>query len=143
MWDRKITFPCFIDTAAFFLISFFFLEQVFYFFFLINQGEFLSVQNPGKSGITPPDFDTVDSSNKMVYIWLSDFTINSAGRIYHEAGFLKHLTTPNDRIVSKRYFLSQVIIGFFLHIVFWFKAQLKYRSCTYSYMPLSNCQYFN
>lgn len=66
---------------------------------LLLRGEFLSVQNPKPSGITPPNFDTVDSSNKMLYVWLSEFTINSAGRIYHESGFLTKLTTPNDKFI--------------------------------------------
>ena len=63
------------------------------------QGEFLDAKSRKRSG-EPNDFNTIDSSNKMLYIWLSDFTLNSAGRIYHEAGRLKHTIAPSDKSVS-------------------------------------------
>ena len=45
----------------------------------------------------------------MLYIWLSDFTLNSAGRIYHETGRLKYAVAPSDKSVSLFKFYVQFL----------------------------------
>lgn len=61
---------------------------------LLLRGEFLNPRNPVPSFLLPPSFDTITSSNKMGYVWLSDFTLNSAGKVFHETGILKALFGP-------------------------------------------------
>lgn len=58
------------------------------------QGEFLNPKNPKHGSETPPSFDTVTSSSKMAYVWLSDYTLNSAGKVMHETGLLTKLVGP-------------------------------------------------
>jgi len=58
---------------------------------LLLRGEFLDYKNPVHSTVSPPSFATNTDSSKMVSVWISDFTLNSAGKVFHNAGLLKNL----------------------------------------------------
>jgi len=66
---------------------------------LLLRGEFLNVKNPKQSSLQPPAFSTTTDSTKMIYVWLSDFTVNSAGRVLYEAGKLKGRITAQNKLV--------------------------------------------
>lgn len=53
------------------------------------KGEFKEAKNPKKSSLSIPTFKTQSDHLKMVYFWISDYTINTAGRVYHEANKLQ------------------------------------------------------
>jgi len=61
---------------------------------LLLRGEFLDYKNPVHSTVSPPSFATNTDSSKMVSVWISDFTLNSAGKVFHNAGLLKNLISP-------------------------------------------------
>jgi len=58
------------------------------------RGEFLDPKNPTHSTKQPPSFDTITASNKMAYVWITDFTLNSVGDVFHKTGLLKKLIGP-------------------------------------------------
>ena len=60
----------------------------------IQKGEFLDPKNPTHSTKKPPSFDTITASNKMAYVWVTDFTLNSVGDVFHKTGLLKKLIGP-------------------------------------------------
>ncbi|XP_066918111.1 bactericidal permeability-increasing protein-like [Clytia hemisphaerica] len=65
------------------------------------RGEFLDPKNPVHSKVTPPTFDTVTSSAKMAYVWITDYTLNTAGDVFHKTGLLKKLVGPLTKEIPK------------------------------------------
>ena len=53
------------------------------------RGEFLNLKHPVHSKLQPSDFHTVSSSRKMVYIWLTDYSLNTAADVFHTANLLQ------------------------------------------------------
>ena len=41
------------------------------------------------SSLPVPLLNPPSSADRMLYFWLSDYTVNTAGKVYHEAGKLK------------------------------------------------------
>jgi len=66
---------------------------------LLLRGEFLDARNPRSSGVQPKAFSTVNSSSRMVYIWLSEYTINSAGIALYNAGRFKETIDINNKLI--------------------------------------------
>lgn len=65
------------------------------------RGEFLSRSNPTKHSLLPmPNFPSMSVNSKMVYIWLSDYTINTAGEVYHNSGILSRRIDGNTKTIS-------------------------------------------
>lgn len=58
------------------------------------RGEFLDPKHPAHSSAPLPVFNTITASNKMAYVWITDFTLNSAGDVFHKTGLLKKLIGP-------------------------------------------------
>ena len=56
------------------------------YFDMILRGEFQSLRNPKPSNLPMTLFPPSSSSHKMVYVWVSDFTLNTFGKVYHDAG---------------------------------------------------------
>ncbi len=48
-------------------------------------------------------FPTSSLSNKMVYIWLSEYTINTAGEVYHKSGILDFNFNKDSKGVSTKF----------------------------------------
>jgi len=70
------------------------------YFDLLLKGEFQNRYDPKPSFLPPPSFDVTSAADKMVYIWLSEYTLNSAGLVYHEAGFLNKVIKPTDKLIK-------------------------------------------
>jgi len=62
--------------------------------FVCLQGEFLDPKNPTHSTVAPPSFNTITGSDKMTYVWITDYTLNTAGDVFHKTGLLKKLIGP-------------------------------------------------
>ena len=66
-------------------------------FFVHFQGEFRSRKNPHHTGLSPPQtFPFFDETDKMVYILVSDYVLNTASLVYHEEGKLRKTVRPED-----------------------------------------------
>ncbi|XP_066921951.1 lipopolysaccharide-binding protein-like [Clytia hemisphaerica] len=52
------------------------------------KGEFTSRYNPQPNGIAFTSFATNSDSTKMLYAWISEYTANTAAKVYHDAGRL-------------------------------------------------------
>ena len=47
------------------------------------KGEFKSLANPAKeSGLAVPAFSMSNEVGKMMYFWVSEYTLNTAGQVY-------------------------------------------------------------
>lgn len=56
---------------------------------LFSQGEFKEVKDSKRKYLTVPSFSTDSDHKKMVYFWVTDYTLNTAGRVYHDSGKLR------------------------------------------------------
>jgi len=66
------------------------------YFDMILRGEFQSRPNPQSSKLAMTAFPPTSNSDKMVYIWISDFTANTFGQIYHDAGLFQFVFDVNS-----------------------------------------------
>lgn len=60
---------------------------------LHKQGEFVSREHPQEVPISPaalPPPSSVDPSSKMMYIWLTSYTLDMAAHIYKEAAYMDY-----------------------------------------------------
>ena len=76
-----------------------------------HQGELISTQHPREFPVTPlplPSSPNVDTSSKMVYVWMTSYTIDSAAHLHWESGDLKY-NIPHDQ-VNVRWHLSYIIM---------------------------------
>ena len=60
------------------------------------QGEFQSAKEPKQAPFSPVPLPPDSASDKMAYVWLTDYVIDTAGLVYHEAGALNVTITPSD-----------------------------------------------
>lgn len=61
----------------------------------LHKGEFQSIANPTEAPFSPPPLPPINDTSEMVYIWLTEYVVNTAGLVYHESGFLAYNITPN------------------------------------------------
>ena len=67
------------------------------YFFVHFQGEFRSRKNPHPTGLSPPQtLPFFAETEKMVYILVSDYVLNTASLVYHEEGKLRRTIKPED-----------------------------------------------
>lgn len=59
------------------------------------KGEFLSAITPKEAPFSPTPLPPESESDKMAYIWLTDYVVNTAGLVYQEAGILNETVTPS------------------------------------------------
>ncbi|XP_057307472.1 lipopolysaccharide-binding protein-like [Hydractinia symbiolongicarpus] len=52
------------------------------------KGEFKSVKDPTETQSVIPTFSTSSDHNRMIYFWITDYTLNSAGEVYNKTGRL-------------------------------------------------------
>ena len=62
---------------------------------LVLRGEFQKIHNPQLSQLPLIDFPTNSNSNKMLYVWVSDRTLNTFGEIFHQEGLLQVVVNGN------------------------------------------------
>jgi len=62
------------------------------------RGEFLNYKHPVHSKLQPPQFQTTSSANKMVYFWLTDYSLNTAAEVFHNAKLLTRIIKVGDKI---------------------------------------------
>ena len=65
------------------------------FYELFSKGEFLSAIIPKEAPFSPTPLPPESESDKMAYIWLTDYVVNTAGLVYQEAGILNKTVTPS------------------------------------------------
>lgn len=61
----------------------------------LHKGEFQALSNPTEAPFSPPPLPPITDTTKMMYIWLSEYVVNTAGLVYHETGFLAYNITPD------------------------------------------------
>ena len=61
----------------------------------LHKGEFESLAHPMEAPFSPPPLPPISSTSKMMYIWLTEYVVNTAGLVYHETGFLAYNVTPD------------------------------------------------
>ena len=63
----------------------------------LHKGEFESLSHPTEAPFSPPPLPPITESDtsKMMYIWLTEYVVNTAGLVYHETGFLAYNITPD------------------------------------------------
>ncbi|XP_074613864.1 bactericidal permeability-increasing protein-like [Acropora palmata] len=59
------------------------------------KGEFLSAISPREPPFSPSLLPFESESDKMVYVWLTDYVVNTAGFVYQSAGVLNETITPS------------------------------------------------
>ncbi|XP_065071504.1 lipopolysaccharide-binding protein-like isoform X2 [Rhopilema esculentum] len=63
------------------------------------RGEFFQKKNPSHHSSLPiPSFTTAVDNSKMLYLWLTDYSFNTAGEVYHDAGFLVMKITRKSNV---------------------------------------------
>ena len=60
-----------------------------------SKGEFLSIAKPVEAPISPVQLPAITASDKMMYLWLTDYIANTAGIVYQNAGILQYTLTPD------------------------------------------------
>ena len=60
-----------------------------------SKGEFFSAITPKEAPFSPTPLPPESESDKMAYIWLTDYVVNTAGLVYQEAGILNETVTPS------------------------------------------------
>lgn len=56
----------------------------------------MSVANPVSDQVGPKQpFPKPTSYNKMMYVWLSEYVANTAGKVYQNTGALQYTVTPD------------------------------------------------
>ena len=59
------------------------------------KGEFQSTTAPKEAPFSPAPLPPDSESAKMVYIWVTDYLLNTAGLVYQDAGILNETVTPS------------------------------------------------
>ena len=59
------------------------------------KGEFQSTTAPKEAPFSPAPLPPDSESTKMVYIWVTDYLLNTAGLVYQDAGILNETVTPS------------------------------------------------
>ena len=63
------------------------------------QGEFIPRKSPSHHSSLPiPSFSGASDNRKMLYFWITDYTLNTAGEVYHNAGFLHLKITDKSKV---------------------------------------------
>ena len=65
-----------------------------------HKGEFFNRNNPKEAPFTPPPLPGVQATDKMLYVWLTDYLADTAGYVYQQAGILQYVMTPENTKVS-------------------------------------------
>ena len=60
-----------------------------------HKGEFESVVDPTDAPFSPPVLPDINSTNQMIYVWLTEYIANTAGLVYHNVGFFVYNITPD------------------------------------------------
>lgn len=60
------------------------------------KGEFKSSKNPVESELKMPAFTSSSDHSKMLYFWVTDYTLNTAGNVYHKSGMLSYTVKAWD-----------------------------------------------
>lgn len=70
----------------------------------------MSVSKPVEAPVTPPPLPAISKTDRMMYVWLTDYVANTAGYVYQVAGALAYNVTPDKVNTSGLYYMSCVII---------------------------------
>ena len=63
----------------------------------------MSAVKPVEAPMTPPALPAISNTDKMVYVWLTDYVADTAGFVYQAAGKLAYNVTPDMVHQSSRY----------------------------------------
>lgn len=61
----------------------------------LHKGEFETIAHPTEAPFSPPPLPPINNTSQMMYIWLTEYVVNTAGLVYHESGFLAYNVTPD------------------------------------------------
>jgi lipopolysaccharide-binding protein len=61
-----------------------------------HKGEFFSRKAPAEAPFSPPPMPGVTKTDKMLYVWLSDYMADTAGYVYQQAGVMQYELTPEN-----------------------------------------------
>ena len=61
----------------------------------IQQGEFMSAVKPVEAPMSAEPIPAPTGTDKMMYVWLTDYVANTAGYVYTIAGQLAYNVTPD------------------------------------------------
>ena len=53
------------------------------------------MKEPVESGLLPTPLPDPSDSNKMLFVWFTDYVANTAGEVYQKAGALEYQLTPD------------------------------------------------
>ena len=59
------------------------------------QGEFFSIANHQEAPFTPNPLPAVNGTDKMMYVWLTEYMADTAGFVYQQSGELNYNVTPS------------------------------------------------
>ena len=65
------------------------------------QGEFYNRNHPQEAPFSPPSLPGVQATDRMMYLWLTDYMADTAGYVYLKAGLLQYEMTPENTHVSR------------------------------------------
>ncbi len=55
----------------------------------------MSVSKPVESSLSPAALPDPSATDKMLYVWFTDYVANTAGEVYQTAGAIKYKVTPD------------------------------------------------
>lgn len=82
--------------------------------FIVNsKGEFQSPTAPKEAPFSPASLPPESESVKMVYVWVTDYLLNTAGLVFQDAGVLNETVTPSRVSVTNFSFYRVCLFYFF------------------------------
>ena len=63
--------------------------------FFSFKGEFMSAAKPVELPMAPPALPAPSKTDRMIYVWLTEYVANTAGYVYQAAGVLAYNITPD------------------------------------------------
>ncbi|XP_020623249.1 bactericidal permeability-increasing protein-like [Orbicella faveolata] len=103
------------------------------------KGEFQSATAPKEAPFSPAPLPPDSESAKMVYVWVTDYLLNTAGLVYQDAGILNETVTPSMLPPNFSYPLNTNTFKLIIPKVSKHVSQLKIQNC-YSLVTTNVCR---
>ena len=76
------------------------------------QGEFYNRNHPQEAPFPPPPLPGVQATERMMYLWLSDYMADTAGYVYQKAGVLQYQMTPENTCESRPVMFEELVCAY-------------------------------
>lgn len=81
------------------------------------QGEFIWAEHPQEVPVSPPPLphpSSVDTSDKMVYVWLTTYPLDIAAHMYRETGYMAYEVAHDQVSFNSEQYVRFMLMEFIL-----------------------------